>query len=162
MVFSGDIGEFDCDGFLKITDRKKDIIVTSGGKNVSPQNIESLLRAIPIVSQAMVYGDRRKYLTALITIDEEELANMAGEFSIESDGTEGLKTHPRVQEWLAKAIADVNRELANFETIKKFRILDRDLSEEEGELTPTLKVKRKEVIRRHKELLDSMYDEHFD
>ncbi|MFC1890438.1 AMP-dependent synthetase/ligase [Thermodesulfobacteriota bacterium] len=159
---SGDIGEFDRDGFLKITDRKKDLIITSGGKNVSPQNIENLLRSIPIVSQAMVYGDRRKYLTALITIDEEELASMAVVLGIAAEGTEGLKTHPRTQEWLAKAIGDVNRELASFETIKKFRILDHDLSEKEGELTPTLKVKRKEVIRRHKELLDSMYEEHFD
>ena len=160
--YSGDIGEIDSDGFLAITDRKKDIIVTSGGKNVTPQNIEGLLRAIPIVSQAMVYGDKRKYLTALITLDDEELPNLAAELGLANLPAAELKAHPKVREHIEKAIVEVNGELANFETIKKFELLDRDLTEASGELTPTLKVKRKEVVRRHKALLDSMYEEHFD
>jgi long-chain acyl-CoA synthetase len=121
---SGDIATIDDDGFVTITDRKKDILVTAGGKNVAPQNIENLLKLSPVVSQALVVGDRRPYVAALITLDP----------AVERDGAEA-----RVQE----AVDATNAELSRYEQIKRFRILPRDFSAEEGEITPTLKLKRR-------------------
>jgi long-chain acyl-CoA synthetase len=123
---SGDVGEIDADGFVTITDRKKDILVTAGGKNVAPQNIENALKASRYVSQALVVGDRKPYVTALITLDEE--------------------TRPPngdVEALIQSVVDDVNGELSRFEQIKRFTILPRDFSPEEGEVTPTLKLKRR-------------------
>jgi long-chain acyl-CoA synthetase len=156
---TGDIGEIDQDGYLKITDRKKDIIVTAGGKNVAPQNIENLLKTIPFVSQVVVHGDQRKYLTALVTLNEEPVSEFAKNEGISYSAFKELARHPRVFELLKKAIEEKNRELASFETIKRFAILEDDFTEEAGELTPTLKVKRKFVNQKYKEVLDQLYRE---
>ena len=132
-LHTGDVGEIDEDGFLTVTDRKKDIIVTAGGKNVAPQNIENLLKGIPWVSQALVVGDRRPYLVALITLDPDEVAKLDGKQDAEALVTE--------------AVERVNEDLAHFEQIRRFEILPRDFSPEENEITPTLKLKRRVVER---------------
>jgi long-chain acyl-CoA synthetase len=126
---SGDLGHLDADGFLTITDRKKDILVTAGGKNVAPQNLENALKTHPIVSQALVVGDRRPYVAALITL---------------ADGVSREEAEPEVE----RAVEDVNRELSRFEQIKRYAILPRDFSAEEDEVTPTLKLKRR-VCQEH-------------
>jgi long-chain acyl-CoA synthetase len=139
---TGDIGELDEDGFLTITDRKKDIIVTAGGKNVAPQNLENALKSAPLVSQALVLGDRRPYVTALITLEEAEAAKLS-----ETD------RHARVQ-----AIVDeVNRERSRFEQIKRFTILPRDFSAEFEEVTPTLKLKRRVCEQHFAHEIDALY-----
>ncbi len=152
---TGDIGEVDPDGALRITDRKKDIIVTAGGKNVAPQNIESLLKQSGWISQAMVYGDRRPYLVALLTLNADTTARFAKEKSRPdaSKLTDDAELLAEVQ----GAIDAVNGRLSSFETVKKFAILPGDFTVDGGELTPTLKVKRKVVIERHRAILDSLY-----
>jgi long-chain acyl-CoA synthetase len=129
---SGDVGQIDHDGFVTITDRKKEIIVTAGGKNVSPQNIELALKASRLISQVLVVGDRRPYVTALITLDESEVAKANGD----------------VQALVQDAVEEVNGDLSRFEQIKRFAIVPREFSAEEGEVTPTLKLKRR-VIEEH-------------
>jgi long-chain acyl-CoA synthetase len=125
---SGDVGSIDEDGFITITDRKKDILVTAGGKNVAPQNLEGALKTAPLVSQALVLGDRRPYVAALITVDPA-VAN-----GLSPEEVEG-----RVQ----TIVDEANTELSRFEQIKRFRVLPRDFTAEEGEVTPTLKLKRR-------------------
>ncbi len=156
---TGDIGEYDDEGFLRITDRKKDIIVTAGGKNVSPQNIENHLKTNVFISQAMVYGDRRKYVTALITLNPDEVARFADQERIPYETVRDLYPHPAVNKRVADIIDEKNRNLASYETIKKFTIVPDDFSQEAGELTPTLKVKRKFVAQKYRHLIDAMYDE---
>jgi len=129
---TGDIGQQDADGFVTITDRKKDILVTAGGKNIAPQNLENALKSSRFVSQALVVGDRRPYVTALVTLDEAELA---------SSGRDPQKL-------VQGLVDDVNRDRMRVEQIKRFAILPRDFSQEEGEVTPTLKLRRK-VIHEH-------------
>ncbi|MCK6547887.1 long-chain fatty acid--CoA ligase [Myxococcota bacterium] len=155
---SGDVGELDPDGFLKITDRKKDLIITAGGKNISPQNIEKMLTSIPIVSQAVVIGDQRKYLAALVTLVPEELERFAKANGLSGD-LATLSAHPRVRDELQQRIdRDVNPKLAQYETIKRFEILPAELSEAAGELTPTMKIKRKVVNARHSATIERMYE----
>ena len=154
---TGDIGEFDADGFLRITDRKKDLIKTSGGKYVAPQKIENLLKLQPHVSQAVVIGDNRKYCTALITLDQEEAGRWASAQGLRLASPEEMAAHPRVRELIEAEVAAVNRELASYESIKYFRILPRDLSTESGELTPSLKVKRKVMAERYRQQIEEMY-----
>jgi len=156
---TGDIGEFDAQGSLKITDRKKDIIVTAGGKNVAPQNIENMLKTNPLFSQIVVHGDRRKYLTALITLNADELKNRAKDSGIAFKQVRELMQHPKIHEWVKKIIDEKNQELPKYESIKRFAILDNDFSIENGELTPTLKVKRKIINERYKDVLDKLYSE---
>jgi len=155
---SGDIGAIDADGFLRITDRKKDIIVTSGGKNVAPQNIENLLKNDRFISQSFVYGDRKKYLTAILTLVPEELVRWAGENGIPERDPVALAKDPRVIAMMSARVEEMNRSLASFEQIKKFVLLGTDFSQETGELTPTLKVKRKVVIQKYGMLLDALYE----
>jgi long-chain acyl-CoA synthetase len=155
---SGDIGVFDDHGFLTITDRKKDIIVTAGGKNVAPQNIENLLKQSPWISQAMVHGDKRPYLVALVTLNPDAMARFAEETGRPNDIAQ-LAADTEVRARVELEITATNRRLSQFETIKKFHILAADFSIEGGELTPTLKVKRKVVSERHKRALDALYDE---
>jgi long-chain acyl-CoA synthetase len=153
---TGDIGEIDGEGYLRITDRKKDIIVTAGGKNVAPQNIENLMKQSAWVSQAMVYGDKRPYLVALVTLNVETVTRFARENGI--DGEPGaLVEHVEVRAEVQRAVDDVNSRLSSFETVKKFAILERDFTIEGGELTPTLKVKRKVVSDRYGKLLEELY-----
>ncbi|MBI2083236.1 MAG: long-chain fatty acid--CoA ligase [Deltaproteobacteria bacterium] len=156
---SGDIGVIDEDGFLTITDRKKDIIVTAGGKNIAPQNLENILKTIPYVSQAMVHGDRRKYLSALITLNQEVVETYARNTGIQFKQFRELTIHPKIYHLIQQAIEDKNKNLASYETIKKFVILESDFTQETGELTPTLKVKRKFVSEKYKEVLAKLYQE---
>ncbi len=157
-LHTGDVGELDPEGFLRITDRKKDIIVTSGGKNVAPQNVENVLKNDKFVSQAFVYGDRRKYLTALITLSGEEIVKWAEQNGIPETDPVLLAGHPRVETMMRSRIDDINRQLATFEQVKKFVLLGADFTQETGELTPTLKVKRKVVIKKYGNLLDALYE----
>jgi long-chain acyl-CoA synthetase len=157
-LHTGDIGTLDEEGFLRITDRKKDIIVTSGGKNIAPQNVENLLKNDPLVSQAFVYGDRRKYLTALITLSPEEIGNWAAQKGIPEKDLEALSKRPEVERLMQDWVEEVNRGLAPFEQVKKFVLLGKDFSQETGELTPTLKVRRKVVIETYGRLLDALYE----
>ena len=144
-LHTGDIGEIDEEGFLTVTDRKKDILVTAGGKNVAPQNIEGLLKGIPWVSQALVVGDRRPYLVALLTLDPDEVAKLGGTQDVNSLVAEGVER--------------VNENLAHFEQIRRFEILPRDFSPEENEITPTLKLKRRVVERNFAAELEKLYAE---
>lgn len=156
---TGDVGEIDGEGFLKITDRKKDIIITSAGKNIAPQNIENFLKTISWISQVMVHGDLRNYLTALVTLNREAVEAYARTNQIAFGDFKELVRHPKIFELVQKAIEEKNKTLASFETIKKFAILEDDFSQEEGELTPTLKVRRKFVSEKYKEILDRLYQD---
>ena len=153
---TGDIGEIDADGFLRITDRKKDLLKTSGGKYVAPQKIENLLKLQPHVSQAVVIGDNRKYCTALVTLDAPEVEAWASTHGL-AIPADRLADHPEVQKLIEAEVAAVNQQLASWESIKYVRILPNDFSTETGELTPSLKVKRKVVSTRYSDVIESMY-----
>lgn len=158
-LHTGDMGRFEPDGFLRVTDRKKDIIVTSGGKNVSPQNIEKLLRTSPYIDQAMVHGDGRKYLTALVSLDLEQIQRFAEKAGIPFDRRTELLAHPRVRQLIEDEVEERNRQLPGFETIRRFAILPEPLSLDAGEITPTLKLRRQEVEERYREIIEAMYEE---
>ena len=153
---SGDVGHVDEDGFITITDRKKDILVTAGGKNVAPQNIENDLKTSKFVSQALVVGDRRPYVAALITLDEVELAKWAAENGIEGD-VEALSRDRRVHELLQSVVDEANRERSRFEQVKRFVILPRDFTMEHGEVTPTLKLRRRAVSEHFEREIEELY-----
>lgn len=155
---TGDIGELDADGYLRITDRKKDIIVTAGGKNVAPQNLENALKTFPIVSQVVVHGDKRKYLSAVFTMSEERGKAVAQEKGIQYKDYAELTKKPEIRALFQQAVDEFNKTMPSYETIKKFEILPVDFSQETGELTPTLKVKRKVVNQKYKAVFDGMYD----
>jgi len=156
-LHSGDIGEIDANGFLKITDRKKELIITSGGKNIAPAIIESKLRQIPAVSQAVVIGDRRNYLVALLALDPMRAADQAKAAGSPASTPEALATCPVFRQYLEKQIEGVNATLARYETIKKFKILPRELSIDEGELTPTMKLKRRVVNQKFADEIEKLY-----
>jgi len=156
-LHTGDIGYLDAEGFLYITDRKKDIIITAGGKNIAPQNVENLIKSDSYIQEVVVHGDRRPYLTALIVPDFNAMKGLALRLGIPYMSVPELIGHPRVQEFLSKRIEEKQKELANYEKIKKFRLLDRGLTIEEGEITPTLKVKRRVVAEKYKAVFDEMY-----
>ncbi len=155
---TGDVGKIDPDGFVWITDRKKDILITAGGKNVAPQNIENLLKTSPYVSQVMVYGDRKPYLSALVTLDPEETGKWASSNGIEAADSGELAEHPRVIELIESVVLEKNKDLARYEQVKAFKIIPEEFSEETGTLTATMKVRRREVIKRYGDLLESMYE----
>ena len=154
---TGDIGEIDGDGFLRITDRKKDLIKTSGGKYVAPQNIENLLKMQVLISQAVVIGDNRKYCVALLTLDHEEVRRCADAEGIAADSTEELIDHPKIAAAVEAEVQSVNKQLASYESVKYYRVLPHDFSQQTGELTPSFKVKRKVVTERYRDLIDQMY-----
>ena len=156
-LYSGDVGEIDGDGFLKITDRKKDLIITAGGKNIAPQRIEKILCTSPFISQAMAFGDRKKYVTALVTLNPDSLVPWAKAQGLVFQNMNELAQHPKVKELIDREIDEKNKELASFESVKKIRILARDFSIAEGELTPTLKIKRKSVTEKYRGVLEEMY-----
>ena len=156
--YTGDVGHWDEDGFLVITDRKKDLIITSGGKNISPQNLENLIKHIPLVANAMVYGDKKKYLTALVTLDADETISYAREHNLSSEDYDELISSDEIKKIVNKGMEGVNKGLPNYETIKNFSILPRDFSQEEGEITATLKVKRKVIRERYGDIIESMYE----
>jgi long-chain acyl-CoA synthetase len=154
-LHSGDLGALDADGFLTITGRKKEIIITSGGKNITPANIEGALKNHPLVSEAVVIGDRRKYLTALVTLDPEAAQRFKDEHRIEGPAHTSAEVRAAIQ----KAVDGVNASLARVETIKKFSILPRAFTIETGELTPSLKVKRRIVAKNFADEIEAMYAE---
>ena len=155
---TGDLGEIDDEGFLKITGRKKDLIVTAGGKNVAPSAIEGLIATSKYISQICVIGDRQKYLTALITIDADNVTAFAEEMGIAADKLDELLKNEAVNELIRSAVEEKNTELSSFETIKDFRLLD-EFSIENGLLTPTLKVKRNIAMERFADVIEEMYRE---
>src|SRR2546421_7086303 len=154
---TGDIGRVDEDGFLFITDRKKDLIVTAGGMNIAPQNIENMLKADPFISQAMVYGDRKPYPVALITVNPDELAKFARDNGILTTDPAVVVKHPKVLERIGRTVEEKNSQLQSYAKIKKFTVLPVDFSQEGGELTPTLKVKRKVVSTRYMNTIEDLY-----
>jgi long-chain acyl-CoA synthetase len=156
-LHTGDIGELDSDGYLKITGRKKDIIITAGGKNLTPANIENDLKQSPWISQAVMHGDRRPFPVALITLDEEEIVPWAKKKGLATDMA-SLSKDPKVLELIQGELDRANSKYAQVEQIKKFAILDHDLSQESGELTPTLKVKRNVVNEKYAGLFDWLYE----
>jgi len=157
FLHTGDVGYIDADGFLFITDRKKDIIVTSGGKNVAPQPIEGKLGATAYIAQAVVIGDRYPYLTALIVPNFENLETYFADKGIKGLSKEEMAQHPDTEKLVAEAVEKVNAELASHERIRRFALLSREFSLEEGELTPTMKVRRRVVAERYHDLIEGMY-----
>ncbi|MBN1882118.1 MAG: long-chain fatty acid--CoA ligase [Deltaproteobacteria bacterium] len=155
--YTGDVGRWDDDGFLIITDRKKDLIITSGGKNISPQNIENRLKQIPLIANAIVIGDGRNYLTAILTLDPEEARQFAMGLGIPSDSSEEISRHPSVRDVIEKGVDSANADLARFETIKKFALLPNDFTQDKGEITPTLKLRRKVIRENYADIIESLY-----
>jgi long-chain acyl-CoA synthetase len=156
-LHTGDIGELDGDGYLKITGRKKDIIITAGGKNITPANLEAEIKQHPLVSQCVVIGDRRPFLVALVTLDPEEAATYAADHGLPTDPA-ALAASPEVRATIEEQVEKINRKFARVEQVKKIEILAHDLSQEGGELTPTMKVKRNVVAEKYADLIDSMYE----
>lgn len=157
-LYTGDLGEIDDDGYLRITGRKKELIKTSGGKYVAPAKIEGLLKAAsPYISNALVHGDRRKYCVALVTLDPDAVTHWAAEHNVEND-VATIARHPDMIAAIDQAVEEVNSNLASYETIKKVSILPAEFAVETGELTPSMKVKRKFVEERNVDVLDSMFD----
>ena len=156
-LYTGDIAEIDADGFVKIVDRKKDIIITSGGKNISPSEIENQLKFSPYVTDAVVIGDRRKYLTCLVMIDNETVSQFAQENNVPFSDFKSLCATSEVQSLVKSEIERINLSLAQAETLKKFRLIDKQLTVEDDELTASMKLKRNIVNEKYAELIDQMY-----
>jgi long-chain acyl-CoA synthetase len=154
---SGDLGALDADGFLTITGRKKEILITAGGKNITPANIEAALKDIPLVGQAVVIGDRRRFLSALLTLDPDAAAAFRASAGLDPQAP--LHAHAEVQRVVQAGVDEVNRRFARVESVRRFTILPRELSQEQGELTPTQKVKRRVVEANWASAIDAMYAE---
>jgi long-chain acyl-CoA synthetase len=152
---TGDIGELTADGFLRITDRKKELIITAGGKNIAPSNIEMALKQHPLVSNAVVIGDRRPFISALFTLNTAEAEAFAKSHAAEVSTVE-LHQHPAIQQELHRHVEAVNERLANVEKVRRFRVLRNDFTIGE-ELTPTYKVRRKIVAERYADEIESNY-----
>src|SRR5258705_2246272 len=158
-LHTGDVGVMDADGFVRITDRMKDIIITAGGKNVTPSEIENQLKFSPYISDAVVIGDKRKFLSCLVMIDHETVAQFAQERNVPFTNFASLCRTDAVQSLIGGEIDRVNRQLARVETVKKFRLIEQILTAEDEELTPTMKLKRAYVNRKYKDVIDAMYAE---
>ncbi len=156
-LHTGDLGTIDEDGFVFITGRKKDIIITAGGKNLTPANFENAMKQNRWVSQAVMYGDKRPYPSALVTLDVEELPALAAQLGIEEADNAAMAKDPRVIAEIQKVVDEVNEEFSRVAQVKKFAILDHDLSQPTGELTPTMKVKRSVVYEKYADIFDSLY-----
>ena len=153
-LHTGDIGEFDADGYLKITGRKKDIIITAGGKNITPANLEAEIKQHPMISQCVVIGDRRPFLVAVVTLDPEEAAKFAEEKGLD---LATLHTDDGIRASIQAHLDQVNQKFARVEQVKKFEVLPRDFSQEGGELTPSMKVKRNVVAQKYAGEVDALY-----
>jgi long-chain acyl-CoA synthetase len=156
-LHSGDVGTIDTDGYLTITDRKKDIIVTAGGKNITPQYIENKLKASLYINDTVVIGDKRKFLSCLIMIDEDNVVKYAQDNKIQFSTYKDLTRNPEINQLVEREIKKVNETLARVEQVKKFTILPKKLYEEDGEMTPTMKVKRKSINEAFSDLIEAMY-----
>jgi long-chain acyl-CoA synthetase len=156
-LHTGDCGELDADGYLKINDRLKDIIITSGGKNITPKNIESALKFSPYIADAMVIGEGKRYLTCLVMIDHDSVAKYAQDAQVPYTDFAGLTRTAEVQALIRAEIETVNHALARVEQIKDFRLIAELLTAEDEELTPTMKLKRRVVARKYASLIDAMY-----
>jgi len=161
-LHTGDLGMME-DGYLRITGRKKEIIVTAGGKNVSPARVENLMIEDDLIAQVMVYGDRRKFLSALVVPDYDRLTEDPASFGLGGVSAEGLAPEKlaldeRLNDLIMKQIDERSRDLASFERIKKIVVLSDPFTEESGELTPTMKIKRRVVVERYGKRLDALYD----
>jgi long-chain acyl-CoA synthetase len=156
---TGDIGKVDADGYLTITDRKKDIIVTAGGKNIAPQVIESRLKTNAYIAEVVVVGNGRSFPAALIVPDFDKLRVWCREQSIPSDSAESMAANPKVREFIMGQVETVNEEFSPPERVKRIALLSREFTLERGELTPTLKVKRSVIEARYKDLIDELYHE---
>lgn len=154
---TGDIGTVDGDGYLKITDRKKDLIVNSAGKNIAPQRVEAILKTVPHVSQAVVFGDKQKALVALLTLDEHAVSEFARENNWEFNSYADLIKQPALNQFLRKEIQSRSKDLADYEAVKRFVVLPEDLSVDEGELTATLKIKRNVIAKKYKPVIEALY-----
>lgn len=158
-MHTGDVGVIDDEGYLKLTDRKKDLIITAGGKNVAPQYLENLLKFSPYINDSVVIGDRRKYLTALIVIDEENVTKYAQDNKVQFTTFASMTRAPEVISLIQEEINKVNKQVSRVENIRKFKIIDKKLYTEDGEVTPTMKVKRKSINAQFGDLIESMYRE---
>ncbi len=156
-LYSGDVGMVDDDGFLKITDRKKDIIVTAGGKNITPQYIENKLKASIYINDAVIIGDKRRFISALIMIDEDNVVKYAQDHKVQFSTYRDLAGNPAINALIQSEVDAVNATLARVENVRKFTILPKKLYEEDGEVTPTMKVKRKYVYKAFADLIEAMY-----
>jgi long-chain acyl-CoA synthetase len=154
---TGDIGEVTPSGDLKITDRKKDLIKTAGGKYVAPQRLENLLKANTFVSNVLIHGDQKKYIVALITLNQTFLKSFARDKGLNEENPDALTQHPQILEVVRRGVAETNTHLASFESIKRFAVLPRDFTVESGELTPSLKVKRKVLDLKYRDQIASLY-----
>jgi long-chain acyl-CoA synthetase len=158
-LHTGDVGALDNEGFVKITDRMKDIIITSGGKNITPSEIENQLKFSPYISDAVVIGDKRPYLTCLVMIDHENVEKFAQDHDIPFTNYASLCRAAEIQDLIWREIEAVNANFARVETIKKFMLIERQLTPEDEELTPTMKLKRNFVNKRYASEIDAMYGE---
>jgi long-chain acyl-CoA synthetase len=156
-LHTGDVGVVDNEGFVRITDRMKDIIITAGGKNITPSEIENQLKFSPYISDAVVIGDKRSYLTCLIMIDHDNVVKFAQEENVPFTNYASLCRAPEVQELIGREVEAVNKKFARVETIKKFRLIDALLTAEDEELTPTMKLKRSLVEKKYGGLIQDMY-----
>ena len=156
-MHTGDVGVIDEEGYLKLTDRKKDLIITAGGKNVAPQYLENLLKFSPYINDSVVIGDRRKYLSALIVIDEENVTKYAQDNKVQFTTFATMTKAPEIISLIQEEIDKVNKQVSRVENIRKFRIIDKKLYTEDGEVTPTMKVKRKSINAQFGDLIESMY-----
>lgn len=156
-MHTGDIGEVDEEGFVKIVDRKKDIIITAGGKNIAPQYLENKLKFSPYINDAIVIGDKRKFISAIIVLDEENINKYAQDHKIPYATYADLATNEAIQKLIDEEVNKVNKTLAKVQNIRKYRLLSKRLYQEDGEMTPTMKVKRKFINEAYEDLIESMY-----
>jgi long-chain acyl-CoA synthetase len=156
-LHSGDIAEVDADGFIKIVDRKKEIIITAGGKNIAPSNLEGLLKQHPLVGQACVVGDRKPFISALIVLDPEVAPTWAAKNGIEFSGIEDLARNDRLLAEVQRAVDSANQHVSRVESIKKFVILPIEWTPDSEELTPTLKLKRRVIHKKYAQEIEALY-----
>ncbi len=156
-MHTGDIGELDEEGYLKIIDRKKDLIITAGGKNIAPQYLENKLKFSPYINDAIVIGDKRKFISAIIVLDEENINKYAQDNKIPYATYADLATNEAIQQLIDGEVNKVNKTLAKVQNIRKYRLLSKRLYQEDGEMTPTMKVKRRFINEAYADLIESMY-----